>query len=228
MSGDLQLNKIFGAGLAAALVIVGVRVGVDALYHTDAPEKPGYFVDVPEEAAGGGATAEVELLPDWGTVLPTADQAAGQKAFAKCVSCHNVAQGGADMTGPGLWGIVGRPLAAHAGFAYSDAMVAHKAEAPNWTYDELYGFLSSPSKHIKGTKMAFAGIKNKDEKINLIAYLHAQGSAGYAIPAPDASRQPGAVPAADAPAEGAADVAPVSTPPSNPETTPAGDPAPAQ
>ncbi|MFT4091142.1 MAG: cytochrome c family protein [Asticcacaulis sp.] len=211
MSGDLQLNKIFGAGLAAALVIVGVRVGVDAIYHTEAPEKPGYFVDVPEEAAGGGATAEVEVMPDWGTVLPTADQAAGQKAFAKCVSCHNVASGGADMTGPGLWAVVGRPLAAHSGFAYSDGMVAHKAEAPVWTYDELYHFLSAPAKQVKGTKMAFAGIKNKDEKINLIAYLHAQGSAGYAIPAPDPSRQPGAAAAladaAAAPAEAAAPAA---------------------
>lgn len=230
MSGDLQFNKIFGAGLAAALVIVGVRIGVDALYHTEAPEKPGYFVDVPEEAAGGGATAEVELPPDWGSVIPAADKAAGQKAFAKCVSCHNATQGGADMTGPGLWAIVGRPTAAHAGFAYSDAMVAHKGEAPNWTYDELYEFLSAPSKHIKGTKMAFAGIKNKEEKINLIAWLHDQGSTGYAVPAPDPSRQPGAAPAeaAEAPAEGAPAEAPVSTPPSDPATTPAAEPAPAQ
>jgi len=203
MSGDLQLNKIFGAGLAAALVIVGVRIGVDAVYHTEAPEKPGYFVDVPEEAAGGGgAAATAEVLPDWGTVIPAADVAAGEKVFAKCVSCHNAAQGGPNMTGPNLWGVVGRVPASHAGFAYSDAMVAHKAEAPNWTYDELYEFLTAPGKHVKGTKMAFAGIKNSQDKINLISWLHTQGSSGYAVPAPDPSRQPGgAAPAAEAPAD---------------------------
>lgn len=197
MSGDLQLNKIFGAVLATGLVIVGVRIGVDAIYHTEAPEKPGYLVEVAEVEAGGAAAA-AEILPDWGTVLATADVAAGEKAFAKCVSCHNVASGGPNMTGPNLWGIVGRATASHAGFQYSEAMKAHAAPAPNWTDDELYHFLTAPAKWVKGTKMAFAGIKNQQEKVNLIAYLRSQGSSGYPVPAPDPARQPGGA----APAEG--------------------------
>ncbi|MFT3998452.1 MAG: cytochrome c family protein [Asticcacaulis sp.] len=200
MSGNLQFNKILGAGLATALVIVGVRIGVDALYHTETPAKPGYAVEVAEAPSGEGGAAAVEIDPDWGTVLPTADLAAGEKAFGKCVSCHNVDPANANMTGPGLWGVVGRATAAHAGFAYSDGMKAHAAEAPTWTYDQLYHFLGNPAKWVKGTKMGFAGIKKPEERIALIAYLHSKGST-LAIPAPDPSRQPGAAaPAAEAPA----------------------------
>jgi hypothetical protein len=75
MSGDLKWNKIIGAGLATAFVIIGVQQVTGAIYHTETPEKMGYFVDAPEEAAGG--PAEAVLPPDWGTVLPAADLAAG-------------------------------------------------------------------------------------------------------------------------------------------------------
>ena len=84
------------------------------------------------------------------------------------------------------------------GFAYSDAMAKHKAEAPTWGYDEIDKFLTAPGRYIPGTKMSFAGIRDEATRINLIAYLRTQGSAGFAIPAPDPARQPGA----EAPAEG--------------------------
>lgn len=195
MSGDLTVNKIMGAVLATGLVIMGVRIGSELIYDTHAPEKPGYLIEVAEvEEAGGGAAADTP--PDWGTVLPAADVAAGEAVFKKCTSCHTDTQNGPDMTGPNLWAIVGRPTAGHAGFAYSDAMVAHKAEAPNWTYDQLYGFIGAPQKWVKGTKMSYAGVKKPEDRINLIAYLRTMGSTGYAIPAPDPSRAPGATPTA--------------------------------
>jgi cytochrome c len=199
MSGDLKLNKILGAGLATALVIIGVQQVTGAIYHTEAPEKMGYFVDAPEEAAGG--PAEAVLPPDWGTVLPAADLAAGEAAFARCQACHTANAGGANGIGPNLFGVVGRGVASHAGFAYSDAMVGHKAEAPTWTLDELDQFITAPGRHVPGTKMSFAGIRDTNTRVNLIAWLRSQGSGGYAIPAPDPARQPGAAPAA--PAEGA-------------------------
>ena len=96
--------------------------------------------------------------------------------------------------------MLGRAVATHAGFAYSDAMVAHKAEAPTWTYDELDQFLTAPGRHVPGTKMSFAGIRDTQTRVNLIAWLRSQGSGGVAVPAPDPARQPGAA----APAEGAA------------------------
>jgi cytochrome c len=204
MSGDLKWNKILGAALATGFVIIGVQQVTGAVYHSEAPEKMGYFVDAPEEAGAGAA--EVVLPPDWGTVMPTADLAAGEAAFARCQACHTATAGGANGIGPNLFGVVGRAVASHGGFAYSDAMTAHKAEAPTWTLDELDHFITAPGRHVPGTKMSFAGIRDTNTRVNLIAYLRSQGSGGFAIPAPDPARQPGAAPAA-APAEGAAPVA---------------------
>ena len=201
MSGDLKFNKIMGACLGTAFAILVVQQVSGAVYHTKAPEKMGYFVDVPEETAGGAAP----VLPiDWGTVLPTADVAAGEAAFARCQACHTVNAGGATGIGPNLHAVVGGPVMHASGFAYSDAMAKHKAEAPTWGYDELDKFLTAPGRYIPGTKMSFAGIRDEATRINLIAYLRTQGSSGFAIPAPDPARQPGA----EAPAEGeAADTA---------------------
>ena len=194
MSGDLQFNKIAGAGLATVFTILVVNTIADGVYHQEAPEKMGYHVEVAE--AGGGA-AEAELPPDWGTVLPTADLAAGEQAFARCSTCHTITQGGANGTGPNLWGIVGNRVTHAAGFSYSSAMQAHAAEAPTWGYDELDQFITAPGRYVNGTAMTFGGLRDTEARINLIAYLRSQGSTGYPIPAPDPSRQPGAAAAAE-------------------------------
>ncbi|KAK0361893.1 hypothetical protein LTR94_021488 [Friedmanniomyces endolithicus] len=202
MSGDLKWNKIFGAALGTAFVILVVQQASGLIYHSEPPEKMGYFVDAPDEVAGA---EQAELPPDWGTVLPTADLAAGEAAFARCQACHNATQGGADGIGPNLYGVVGGPVMHRAGFAYSDAMAKHKAEAPTWGYDQLNSFITAPARYVPGTKMSFAGIRDTQTRINLIAWLRSQGSAGFAIPAPDPARQPGA--AAPAAAEGEAPAA---------------------
>jgi len=211
MSGDLQVNKIFGAVLATGLVIMGVKLGAEAIYHREAPEKPGYAVEVADTGGEAGAAAAVDTPPDWGTVIPTADIAAGEKIFTtKCTSCHNDKQGGPNAIGPNLWGVVDRPIASHAGMDYSDAMKAHAKEVPNWTWDAMYAFLGAPAKVVKGTKMTFVGVKKPEDRINLIAYLHTQGSTAYPVPAPKpaaaapaAGEAPASAPAAAAPAEAA-------------------------
>ncbi|HEY0053023.1 MAG TPA: cytochrome c family protein, partial [Caulobacteraceae bacterium] len=197
MSDDLKLNKILGAGLATVFAILIVKEVSTRVYAEHPAEKAGYAIAIPEVAEGGGAAA---VLPvDWGTVLPTADAAKGGTAFARCAACHTITQGGANGIGPNLFGVVGRRPASHAGFAYSEAMTQHAGEAPAWTYDELDAFIRAPNRHVPGTKMSFAGLKDTDTRVALIAYLRSQGSGGYAIPAPDPARQPGAA----APAEGA-------------------------
>lgn len=197
MSGDLKVNKIMGAALGTVFVILVVQNVSGMIYASPAPEKMGYRVEAAVEAGGG---AEVVLPPDWGTVLPVADLAAGEAAFARCQACHTVNAGGANGIGPNLNGVVGRPVASHAGFAYSEAMTGHRAVEPAWTLDALDQFITAPARHVPGTKMSFAGLRDTETRVNLIAYLHSQGSPGFAIPAPDPARQPGAA----APAEGAA------------------------
>lgn len=197
MSGDLKVNKIMGAALGTVFVILVVQNVSGMIYHSEAPEKMGYHVEAAIAAEGG---AEAVLPPDWGTVLPVADLAAGEAAFARCQACHTINAGGANGIGPNLNGVVGRAVASHAGFAYSEAMTGHRAVEPAWTLDALDQFITAPARHVPGTKMSFAGLRDTPTRVNLIAWMRSQGSAGFAIPAPDPARQPGAA----APAEGAA------------------------
>lgn len=216
---DLTFNKIAGAVLATGLAIVGLRELSAGVFAPEEVSKPGYAVEVAEE--GGASAAGPELPPDWGTVLPAADVAAGETAFAKCKSCHTVDQGGANGTGPNLYGAVGAKPGAHAGFAYSPAMAAFSGEHPQWTYDQLNEFIKAPAKHIAGTKMTFVGLKKQDERVNVIAYLASKGGS-LALPAPDPARQPGAAVAAAPAAEGEATATGSTANPTAPGGGPAG------
>ncbi len=199
MSGDLKWNKIAGAGLATVFTILIVNEVASRVYHQEAPEKMGYFIEVAEEESGEAAA----LPTDWGTFLPTADLAAGEAAFARCATCHTINQGGANGTGPNLWAVVGGPVTHAAGFNYSQAMRDHAAAVGNWTYDELDAFIAAPQRHVNGTNMTFGGLRDQVQRANLIAWMREQGSTGYAIPAPDPARQAGAAPAeGEATAEG--------------------------
>ena len=194
---NLTFNKIAGAGLATALAIIGLREITTGLFNVEAPEKPGYLIEATVE--GGGDAPAADVLPDFGTVLPVADVKAGEGVFAKCQSCHNIANGGANGTGPNLWGIVGHKPGSHAGYAYSTAMTEFGAKQPVWDDLHLYEYLRAPQKYIPGTKMSFVGLKKSEDRVNLIAYLRAQGGT-LPLPAPN----PAAAAAPAAPAEGAA------------------------
>jgi len=195
---DLTFNKYAGAVLATCFVIAGLVQLSGGVFSQEKVAKPGFKVEVQEEAAGGAAP---EVPPDWGTVLKTADVAAGQAVFAKCQSCHSLTANG---TGPDLMGVVGRKPGTEPGFAYSDAMKAFGAKQPIWDYEHIYEFIKSPQAYINGTKMTFVGLKQQQDRINIIAYLHTQGST-LPIPAPNpAAAAAAAAPAGGAPAAGAA------------------------
>jgi len=196
MSDDLRWNKIFGAILATLLVIFVLKTAAAMVFVTNPPAKPGDAIAVQLTPAAGPADAP-DTPPDWGTVLPTADVAAGQAQSAKCASCHNFANGGPNMTGPNNWGVIGRQPGSKAGFNYSQAMTDFGKKVPKWDYDHLYLFLANPQGYISGTKMGFAGIKAPQDRINLIAWLRQQSSSPAPIPAPNPKA---AAPAAGAPA----------------------------
>jgi cytochrome c len=193
---DLTFNKYAGAVLATAFVIAGLVQLSGGMFSEEKVAKPGFKVDVVEEAGGGPAAPEVP--PDWGTVLKTADVSAGQAVFAKCQSCHNADSGGPNGTGPNLWGVVGRPPASHPGFAYSDGMKGFAAKQPVWDYEHIYEFVKNPQAYVSGTKMTFVGLKQPQDRINVIAFLREHGGT-LPIPAPNPAA---AAPAAPAPAAG--------------------------
>ncbi len=187
---DLGGNKIIGGALATALVLVGLVVIVPKFFERSPPAHPGYVIAVVEEAAGGGEV--VDTPPDWGTVLPAADLAAGEAKVAVCKSCHIFDAAGTNNTGPGLYGVVGRKPGSHPGFAYSSGMIAFGGKQPIWDYQHIYEFLKNPQGYVSGTKMGYMGMKAPEDRINVIAYLHSLGSS-LPIPKPDpkAAAKPG-------------------------------------
>jgi cytochrome c len=185
---DLTTNKILAAILAVALVIVGLNAVIPELFEKTPPTKAGYAITVAPEAAGGGEVADTP--PDWGTVLATADVAAGEAKTTACKSCHVFDAAGTNNIGPGLYGVVGRKPGSHPGFSYSAGMMAFAGKQPIWDYDHLYMFLKAPQAYINGTKMSFIGLKQPQDRINVIAYLHTLGSS-LPVPGPKAAAAAG-------------------------------------
>jgi cytochrome c len=199
---SFEWNKIIGAVLGTAIFIFVVRVVAEAVYEPEKPAKPGYVVEgVVESPAGGGTAAPVaETMPDWGTVLAAADVAAGKTTSTKCEQCHDTSSAKTTKIGPPLFGVVDRPRASIAGFAYSSTM---KGKPGNWTYDDLFKFIKAPQAVMPGTKMSFAGLRSEKDRINLIAFLRTNADSPAAIPAPAPKAAAPAAPAAAAPAKGA-------------------------
>ncbi|MDH2328881.1 cytochrome c family protein [Cereibacter sp. SYSU M97828] len=102
------------------------------------------------------------------------DAEAGQKVFRKCMACHAVDADAPSRAGPNLHGIVGRTTGTLEGFSYSDAMKKAGEEGHVWTPEEILKFVENPKGVIPGTKMTFAGLKQEQERVNLLAYLETQ------------------------------------------------------
>ena len=98
------------------------------------------------------------------------DAAAGEKVFAKCKACH-VADEDKNKIGPSLKGVIGRTAGTLEGFKFSPAMVEAGKGGLVWDDAKLTEYLKAPKALVKGTKMAFAGLKKDEDLANVIAYL---------------------------------------------------------
>jgi cytochrome c len=204
---DLSGNKIFGAGLATALVMVGLAVITPKFFEITPPTKPGYLIAVAADTSGAAAAADVDTPPDWGTVLPAADVSAGEAKTAVCKACHIFDAAGTNNIGPGLYGVLGRKPGSHPGFSYSAGMTAFGGKQPIWDYQHIYEFLKGPQAYIDGTKMTYQGMKAPQDRINVIAYLHTLGS-NLPVPPPNPKAAAPAAAAGAAPPAAPADAAP--------------------
>ena len=217
---SFEWNKIAGAILGTLIFVLVVKFTTEAIFEVPKPAKPGYVVEgVTEEASTSTSTAPAEeVIPDWGTVLPKADAAAGQKISARCEQCHDLSKGGPNKIGPNLWGVLGRPRATHPGFSYSGPM---SASHDVWSLDNFFKFIKSPGAYVPGTKMSFAGITSEQDRINLISWLRTQADSPLPItaPKPAAAAAPTTAPPAGKTAPSApnspADKTPAATPPTS-------------
>ncbi|WP_182482299.1 c-type cytochrome [Henriciella barbarensis] len=201
--GDLFWNKVFGAILAVVLVVMGLQTlsgmvfsSGDGGHHGEEAHSlnewaQGRFSYYTEIAETGGAGAVEEEVYDLGALLAAADPTSGERAFkAKCSTCHTIEQGGSNGTGPNLHAIIGDSHAHDPSFGYSSAMQATSSES--WTYESMDQWLENPSSYIRGTSMAFAGLRRDDERADVIAYLAQYTPDAPAFPEPLPEEEEGA------------------------------------
>ena len=164
---SFEINKIVGAVLAAMLVAMVVGKVGDSIVQ---PRKHTAVA----VATGGGQPAEApapakepEKLEPIGPLLAQANAEAGAKEARKCATCHDMTKAAKNKIGPPLWNVVMQDKANN-DFSYSSGL---KEKGGKWTYDDLAAFLHDPKGFVKGTKMAFPGLKKPSDLANVIAYL---------------------------------------------------------
>ena len=175
---SLEFNKIAGALLGTALVVMGVRIVAEGIFASEKPAKPGYDLPAAAEHAAGAAEAAPAAAVPLPELLAKADIAKGKEGAAKCVVCHSLEKGGAAKVGPPLYGIVGRPTAAVAGFDYTDTL---KNMNSKWTLEALNGWITNAATYAKGTRMVFQEA-DAGKRANILVYLNSLSDSPPPLP----------------------------------------------
>jgi cytochrome c len=182
------------------------------LVHGERPHESAIRIGEPAASSGTAApAAAAPALEPISGLLANANVENGKTiAQRQCAACHTLNEGGRNGIGPNLYGVVGAPHGHAEGFNYSAAL---KGKPGPWDYEALNAWLAKPSTYAPGTRMAYAGLSNTQQRADLVAYLRTLA----ATPAPLPPAGQAAAPAA-APATGAASPAPAAVPAAAPAT----------
>ena len=179
---SFEINKIIASILLTALIIIGIGKLADVLFYNEKPKVSAYKVEgVGESLVKEQSTEETKVVEvvDIKALLAMGDMAHGEKVFKKCTACHMIAADGKNKIGPNLWGVIGRKAGSISDYKYSKAMVAYAKE---WTFEEMNSYLIKPQAYIKGTKMAFAGLRKEKDRASVILYMNSKSASPKAIP----------------------------------------------
>jgi cytochrome c len=194
---SLLLNKIAAGILTAGIVFWGANRIADVVVPDEAPKTAAIKISGMETAAAPTAPAGPESVVP---LIATADDSKGM-AFVQqqCSACHSLTQGGANGVGPNLYGVVGGPMFAAAGFTYSAA--AKSKASGNWDYTKMGNWLADPAGFAPGTGMSYPGIKNTQTRADVVAYLRTLSASPIPLPTADEVKaaSAAAAPAAAAP-----------------------------
>jgi cytochrome c len=167
---SFEINKIIAAVLMVALLVIGIGKISNVIFYVEKPKTPGYAVEVEQVASNTEVSSKTEEpIVDISALMALGDINHGEKVFKKCAACHSIAKGGKNAIGPALYNVVGRKTGVVEDYKYSKALAAFDKE---WTFEELNGYLIKPAKWIKGTKMAFAGLRKEKDRASVILYLN--------------------------------------------------------
>ena len=163
------MNKIIVSIVFAIILVLGINKIAEIIFYVEKPEKSAYQVASITTTASTTAT-ETNIESDNIMMLFASSSADdGAKVFKKCAACHSIKKGGGNKIGPALWGVLGRQVGSISGYKYSKAMATH---GKVWSFEEMNNFLIKPKDWIKGTKMAFAGLKNAEDRAAVILYMN--------------------------------------------------------
>ena len=179
---SFEINKIVASILLIALLFIGIGKVSDLVFHIDKLETPGYKVELPENGAinqNSEAKNDVVEEIDISSLLALGDVAHGEKVFKKCSACHSINKGGENKIGPALYNVLGRQIGGVADYKYSKALLEY---GKTWTFEEMNGFLRKPASYIKGTKMAFAGLRKEKDRSSVILYLNQNSDSPIPLP----------------------------------------------
>ena len=177
---SFEINKIVAAVLMVALLVIGIGKLSDVIFHVEKPKTPGYAVEVEQvSTVSSSTTVAADEKVDIAALMAMGDIASGEKIFKKCAACHSIIKGGKNAIGPALYNVVGRKVGSVEDYKYSKALAAYEKE---WTLEELNGYLTKPAKWIKGTKMAFAGLRKEADRASVIKYLNENSDSPVPLP----------------------------------------------
>ena len=164
---SFEINKIIAAILVVFVVVFGISKISDLIYHVEKPNKSAYKVEAMTASTSEGSDAATNI--DISALLAMGTVEDGQKVFKKCSACHSVKKGGKNKIGPALYNVIGRDMAELKDYKYSKALIAF---GKSWTFTEMNSFLIKPQTYIKGTKMAFAGLKKENDRASVILFMN--------------------------------------------------------
>jgi len=177
---SFEINKIVAAILMVALLIIGISKLSNVLFYVEKPKSPGYAVEVEQASVTSETTSVVEEEKiDIAALMALGDISSGEKIFKKCAACHSIVKDGKNKIGPALYSVVGRRVGGVNDYKYSKALAEY---GKSWTFEELNGFLLKPAKWIKGTKMAYAGLRKEKDRASIIKYLNENSDSPQPLP----------------------------------------------
>ena len=191
-----RFNQIAMAVLGALLLFFGARTLIHIMFE-EHEETPGYEVPGTEAEKPGEQKPAGDNLA---ALLAKGNEKHGEEVAKKCGLCHNFEKGGPNMIGPNLYGVLGRKVASHEGYEYSDAL---KAKGGTWDYESIDKMITNPAEYVPGTKMAiFPGLPDAQDRADVLLFLRTKNDNPPPLPEVKAPAPGGEATTPAAPAAG--------------------------
>ena len=174
-----EINKIIAAIILTVVVVFGINKLADVIYNVKAPEGNTYKVATETKKISKDDNAKAEGVGNIKALLALGSIDHGKTVFKKCAACHSVSKGGGNKIGPALWGVIGRKAGSIGDYKYSKAMSGF---GKTWDFEAVNTFLIKPKDYVKGTKMAYAGLKKEKDRASIILYLNEQSDSPLPLP----------------------------------------------